>query len=764
MSDCKKDIILIVDDQPDSLKILLSFLQNQDFELRILQNGEQAVNLVQHLIPDIILLDVLMPELDGFETCKRIRKNKMIADIPIIFMTALNSVEDKMMGFKVGGVDYITKPFQQSEVLARVNTHLNLRKKALKLKKTQDKLRYQKTMLESLLHSIPDPIYFKNLENKYLGCNHAFEEFAGKTKEEILGKTDEILFAGAAATFLQGKSSEKQMEEAVCYPDGREVFFDLLRTPYIDPNGNPLGWIGLCRNITDLKKAELRAEEERERLSVTLHSIGDAVITTDVTGKIISINKVAEQLTGWCNADASGKASSKVFRIVCEENEPCLDPVLQVLKNGMIVHVENHRVLIRHDGTRLSIANSCAPIRDRTERIIGTVVVFRDVTHEKKMIEELIKIKKLESVGLLAGGIAHDFNNILSAILGNIELAASQVRGDFHTLSLLLDAQKATERAAKLTHQLLTFSKGGEPIREKTSLVDLVRESADFVLRGSSVSCKYSFADDLWMINADSGQISQVIQNIILNAKYAMPDGGTIKITCCNMEGTAIPQPIISPKAHEGRFVHIVIQDPGTGIPTEIMDKIFDPYFTTRSEGNGLGLAICHSIIKKHDGYIMVQSSHEAGSTFSIYLPAVQPTKGIPTVFPSQTPAVQPTRIMVMDDDTMLRRLAEAQLRALGHEAILVADGEEAIDIYCKLLQSERPVDLVIMDLTIPGGMGGQEAAQRLLAIHPEARLIVASGYLNDPVLAAYKKYGFQAAVAKPFNLQELSKAIAATL
>jgi PAS domain S-box-containing protein len=766
MSDRTKDLILIVDDQPASLKILLSFLQNQDFDLRVLQSGGQTLEALRHFTPDIILLDVLMPEMDGFETCRRIKEQQELADLPIIFMTALDSVEDKIEGFAVGGVDYITKPFQQAEVLARISTHL-------KLKNTQKKLRHQKTMLEALLDSIPDPIYFKNLENRYLGCNQAFAQFVDKDEQDILGKTDEMVLPPKLATSFHSRDeamlaegTAERSEETVICPDGSTALFDVLKTPYIAPDGRLLGLIGICRNITNLKKAEREAEEERERLSVTLHSIGDGVIATDVFGKISYLNKLAEQLTGWSQTEAVGRPSAEVFRIVCEKTgEACADPVRRVLEQGKLVNIDNHTALLRKDGSRLSIADSCAPIRDRESLIIGTVIVFRDVTNERRMIEEMIKIKKLESVGLLAAGIAHDFNNILTAILGNIELAGTRIQAeDEQTANLLTNAQKAASRAAKLTRQLLIFAKGGEPVKETTDLSELVRESADFVLHGSHVSCEYSIDENLWLINADSGQISQVIQNIILNAKHAMPAGGKIQIACTNVEGvTENAMPI---SLRSGQFVRISIQDSGFGIAPEIMDKIFDPYFSTKPDGNGLGLAICHFVIKKHDGWIAVQSEIGKGTTFSIYLPIAQTADLVAAQLGKEKATAQKkiARIMVMDDDRMLRELAKAQLRSLGHETVLVADGEAAITTYKQLQKNGNPVDLVIMDLTIPGGMGGKEAAQLILKDDPRAKLIVASGYSNDPVLAEYKQYGFRAAVAKPFSLKELSRAIAAAL
>ncbi|MBU0961204.1 MAG: response regulator, partial [Proteobacteria bacterium] len=429
---------------------------------------------------------------------------------------------------------------------------------------------------------------------------------------------------------------------------------------------------------------------------------------------------------------------------------------------GRIIGLANHTALIAKDGSVRSIADSGAPIRDRESVIVGVVLVFRDVTHEKKIEEELLKIRKLESIGVLAGGIAHDFNNILSAILGNIELAAYRIaEDDSKTMTLLAEAQKASKRAAKLTQQLLTFSKGGVPVREATTLPELITDSADFVLHGSQVFCKYTFPDDLWMVDVDSGQIGQVVQNIILNAKHAMPEGGAIVIRCANVKDAAREALL---NVDKGDYVRITIQDTGVGIPQEIRDKVFDPYFTTKQEGSGLGLAICHSIVHKHEGYLTVDSVSGKGTTFTIYLPAVFSPDRHTEEKHGVVPSVKAARIMVMDDDEMVRTVAAAQLTILGHEPVLVTDGEQAINRYQKSQDRGTPIDLVIMDLTIPGGMGGQEAAQKLHQLDPKAIIIVASGYSNDRVMANYREYGFYSAVAKPFDLTELSRAIESAL
>lgn len=517
----------------------------------------------------------------------------------------------------------------------------------------------------------------------------------------------------------------------------------------------------LQKEVREREKAELSLAGEKERLAVTLRSIGDGVITTDIQGRVLFINTVAEQLTGWRNDEAQGKHSNEVFHIIDEKTgETCASPISRVLKLGRIVGLANHTALIAKDGSRRSIADSGAPIRNRESKIIGVVLVFRDVTLEKKMEEELINARKLESVGILAGGIAHDFNNILAAILGNIELAAYRTP-DAESRALLTEAQKAIRRATKLTQQLLTFSKGGDPVKETASLPKIITESAEFVLHGSKVSCNYNFQDDLWLVNVDSGQIGQVIQNIILNAKHAMPQGGNINISCKNVQDAASESLLSIP---EGKFVRIIIADSGIGIPQEILDNIFDPYFSTKNEGSGLGLAICYSIINKHKGNISVQSKPGKGTVFSIYLPADTSAEITAEHQPSMRHATKASRIILMDDEEMIRDLAVKQLTMLGHKTIPVVDGNQAVDKYQELQDQGTPADLVIMDLTIPGGMGGQKAARRLLDLDPAARIIVASGYSNDPVMSNYREYGFIAAVSKPFSLIELGNAIDAAL
>ncbi len=517
------------------------------------------------------------------------------------------------------------------------------------------------------------------------------------------------------------------------------------------------------RIVQAKKTLELRVQErtrelaaEKERLTVTLCSIGDGVISTDLEGKIVLVNTVTEQLTGWSRQEAVGKPLQEVFNIINEQTrQPCENPVAKVLATGRIVDLENHTVLIARDGREYAIEDSGAPIFDQKNNSIGTVLVYRDVTEEKRTNAELAKVKKLESVGVLAGGIAHDFNNILTAILGNIELSALYVEPDSEVYPLLDETRKAAIRAKDLTQQLLTFAKGGDPVIQTASITKIITDSANFVMHGSSVVCDFRIAEDLWQVAVDTGQISQVIQNIILNACQAMPKGGVIEVTCKNIRNIdreSLTLPLT-------KYIKIIIADSGSGIPEKIIDRIFDPYFSTKKKGSGLGLAICHSIISKHDGTVTVQSVPEKGTTFTIYLPASLKPKQ--TALPGEPGTVSPakrTTVMVMDDDAMIRTLTKKMLTRTGHQVILTKNGHEAIEQYNEDFAGKRSIGIIIMDLTIPGGMGGKETVKEILRINPEAKVIVASGYSNNPVMAHYQKYGFTASIAKPFQLEDLNR------
>jgi PAS domain S-box-containing protein len=519
--------------------------------------------------------------------------------------------------------------------------------------------------------------------------------------------------------------------------------------------------ISLSLESNGRRRAEEELSSEKERLSVTLKSIGDGVITTDINGNVVLMNKVAEDLTGWLQEDAIGKDLMEVLKIINEKTGiPCNNPFDKILKSGMIMNLEDHTLLISKDGRERMISDSGAPIRDKESRIIGVVIVFRDITEKKKMEEEIIKNQKIESLGILAGGIAHDFNNFLTAILGNISLAKMFAKNDEKISKRLSESEKASLRARDLTQQLLTFSKGGSPIKKIIPIQNLIKDTVSFTLSGSKTLYEFDINENLWPVDCDEGQISQVISNIIINADQSMPTGGIVFVSAANIQ---ISEENIHSVLKPGAYVKISLKDHGVGIPQEHLLKIFDPFYTTKQRGRGLGLATAFSILQKHDGYIDVESEIGSGSIFSLYLPAIITDEVKKSSDEDQIKSGS-GKILLMDDDEMVRDFAKELISGLGYEVSLSKNGEEAIELFYNALQSNSPFDLVILDLTIPGGIGGIEVIKVLLEKQPEIKAIVSSGYSNDPVMSGYKQYGFKGVIPKPYKIEELSQVLYKTM
>jgi PAS domain S-box-containing protein len=407
----------------------------------------------------------------------------------------------------------------------------------------------------------------------------------------------------------------------------------------------------------------------------------------------------------------------------------------------------------KKDGTEMDCLLTSTLRHASDGSVLGYQGIIRDVTDKLRMEQELLRMEKLESTGILAGGIAHDFNNILTSILGNATLATMYTKPGEEIFNRLIEVEKASLRAKDLTQQLLTFSKGGAPIKKTTSIGELIKDSSGFALRGSTVKCEYNLPGNLWPVEVDEGQMSQVINNLVINAEQAMPESGTIKITAKNV----IAKRKDGLPLKDGKYVLISIKDQGTGIPEEYLKKIFDPYFTTKQKGSGLGLAVIYSIINKHDGNVHVESRLGVGTTFHIYLPAskkrIHMRKSV-----SEEPIIGGGRILFMDDEEMVRDAAGEILRRIGYEVEFAKDGAEAIELYKKSKESGNPFDAVIVDLTIPGGMGGKEAIKKLLEIDPQVKAVVSSGYSIDPVMANFRKHGFRGVIAKPYKTKEISK------
>ncbi|MFC1986777.1 response regulator [Chloroflexota bacterium] len=504
----------------------------------------------------------------------------------------------------------------------------------------------------------------------------------------------------------------------------------------------------VMRYAIERRQVEEALRESEEKWRTLTENSPDTIMVIDEGGKIEYINRIISGLT------KEQVVGTSVFDHLSEESidiqKKAIDHVIQTGES--MQYQLNY--MTPEDHTVVYESNIGPVVQDG--KVTAIVISSRDISEHIKLEEERQKAAKLESVGTLAGGIAHDFNNLLTGIMGNISLAKRYIEPKSKAEDRLLEAEKASLRAKDLTQQLLTFSKGGVPIKKTVSIAGLLKESAGFSLSGSSIRCDFDLPDDLWSVLIDEGQINQVFSNIIINAVQAMPNGGIINIMARNL---AIDKEITLPLS-KGNYVEIAIEDHGTGIPKDHLDRIFEPYFTTKQKGSGLGLATAYSIIKNHDGHITVESAISVGTTIHIYLPAAKKR-----VLNKEEEGTQPAllgegRVLVMDDEETIRELLYTELTEVGYDVEPTHDGVEAIEQYRGAKEAGQPFDAVILDLTVPGGMGGKETIKKLLEIDPDVKAIVSSGYATDSTMSDYKKYGFSAVVTKPYSVGQLEKTL----
>jgi PAS domain S-box-containing protein len=521
-------------------------------------------------------------------------------------------------------------------------------------------------------------------------------------------------------------------------------------------------YIAMIRDITEQKRFEEELAAEKKSLAITLSSIGEGVITTDLNGRIVVCNAATETLTGWPATEAVGRPLKSVFQISTEPGR----------KNGgdkagyrseaeriLFTTAERSTLTSRHGAERI-IEQVASPIRDGKNELCGVVLVFRDITEKQRHEAERRKAETLEQLGLLAGGIAHDFNNLLTAIIGNISLAALLLPPNDEMADRLGDAKNASLRARDLAQQLLTFARGGAPIKKAASIGSLIEETVSFSLRGSHSRSVLNLVPDLWSAEFDPGQISQVIANLVVNAEQAMPDGGTLHVDCDNFSSTA-ETTLSVPDLAPGDYIRIRVRDEGIGIPEKFLKQIFDPYFTTKPKGSGLGLATTYSIVKNHGGFITAESEQHCGSTFTVYLTAARvETAPLEPVRTSHEPIQGSGRILIVDDEEAIRALVEFTLCRFGYEVAGAETALQGIELYRDALICGGRFDLVILDLTLPGGMGGKEALKKLIEIDPMVTAIVSSGYAMDATMSRYEDFGFRGVIAKPYEASELGRTV----
>ncbi|MBX7218893.1 MAG: PAS domain S-box protein [Blastocatellia bacterium] len=558
-----------------------------------------------------------------------------------------------------------------------------------------------------------------------------------------------------AAARKRNESAPSRYEVEVMRHNGALAWFQCM-VSQIHWNGQVSQLVTLL-DVTEQKQSEEARQRSEERFRALIEHASGGISLLDSRGTVIYGSPNNIRVLGRSVRETVGRSG---FDFVHPDDLPRAQADYERLLASPNRPIASHFRMQHVDGSWRWIELIANNLLDNPS-VQAVVLNSRDVTEQRLLEEERLKSSKLESLALLAGGIAHDFNNLLMAIWGNVSLARMYAETNARAIAKLETVERACDRAKSLAGQLLTFAKGGDPIRGVTSLQSFVPEAVGFVLAGSNVNCDCQLPLDIWPVNIDTGQIGQAIQNLVLNARDAMPSGGTITIRAENID---LPTPVI-PVA-PGKYVKILVADTGTGIAPENLAKIFDPYFTTKTTGNGLGLAVVYSIVKKHGGYVTVSSEVNRGTQFDLYIPAVEAPATLPPSSSSgqyQLPVMH-HKVLIMDDEEMIRSLMAELLKQLGFEVEPARDGNEAVLCYKMAQEFGRPFHVVILDLMIPGGMGGLDTLAALKQLDPKVKAIVCSGYSTDAVLTDYAAFGFQGQLTKPFIFDELQSVLAEVL
>jgi PAS domain S-box-containing protein len=586
------------------------------------------------------------------------------------------------------------------------------------------------------------------------------EELVGRSAPELIHPDEREAATERLDAMLRGGTDSVQFRYR--HRDGSYRWIESTGRNIVSADGTVLGSILGSRDVTERKRAEEALHKSEEMRRGVLDSVDEGFIVVDRDYRILTANRAYCAQVAVPAASLIGmrcfEVSHRLARPCHESGEDCA--VRRAFASGRPTTANHtHR---EADGQVLYVETRAFPLRDEAGEVSSVIEAVTNMTEKHLLEQERLKTQKLEAIGTLAGGIAHDFNNLLQGVFGYISLARLKCDDKEQGLAALTEAEKALHLSVKMTNQLLTFSKGGKPVKRPIPVRPTVESAVKFALSGSR-SASHISGDDLWLVDADEGQIGQVIQNIVLNADQAMPAGGRISIAMRNVAppGGDLPQSL-----PPGTYVEITIADTGGGISQHDAARIFDPYFTTKEKGTGLGLATSYSIIKNHGGLIDMKSKLGEGTVFSLYLPAAQGARTAPLVGTADAlPAGgRKGRVLLMDDEAVVRNVAGELIRALGHDVEFASHGEEALAMYREAMRTARAYDAVILDLTIRGGMGGAETMQRLLRLDRDVTAVVSSGYSDDAVTSNYGENGFKAFLKKPYNVDQLQQVLNTTI
>jgi PAS domain S-box-containing protein len=619
-----------------------------------------------------------------------------------------------------------------------------------------EQLRTSEEKFRKVFEASPDAINVNRLsDGMYVSINEGFTAITGYTAADVAGRTSLALSLWVdphdrerLVESLRRNGEVRNLEARFRAKDG-SLRQGQMSAAIVEIGGVP-HIVSVTRDVTESRLAEEQLRESERRFRDLAESLPLPVFEMDLQGRFTYVNHAALEAFGYTAEEVA--AGLNVFQMIAPGDRERTRANFARRVAGEPESYQEYRGL-RKDGGEFAFTVAVGPIL-REGRVAGLRGIVSDLTVRRQLEEERLKAQKLESLGTLAGGIAHDFNNLLQAVFGGVSMAKLSLEDPARARALLEQAEKALQQSVSLTSQLLTFAKGGQPVRRPVDLRQLVGEAARLVLSGSRAECDLRIDADLWAVEADEGQIAQVVQNLVLNADQAMPGGGRITIRARNLPATG-------PAA--GGHVEIVVRDEGAGIPPGDLPRIFDPYFTTKEKGSGLGLASVYSIVRNHGGTITAASVPGEGAAFTVTLPA---SGGTPAAGPGKEEPARPRRgrILLMDDEELVRRVAGDMLRQIGHEVVLAARGEDALARYREALSAGRPFDAVVLDLTVRGGLGGLETLRGLQEMDPGVKAVVSSGYSDDDALAEHRRRGFRGFLKKPYTIRALSATLDALL
>ena len=631
----------------------------------------------------------------------------------------------------------------------------------------REELRRWDQELYSLTGNLPDIIARLDRKKRILYLNRWWESSEQIPPEQYLGKSLNDLGLSQKVADLFDKKMEAVFEKGefesleISHPTSQGMrMFEVRFCPESDEHTDIITVLLIWRDVTSARAAESAFRESNEKFSQLAETIDSVFWIWDIKQqRVVYVSPAYERLWG----GDEKKLLNNPFdwlRVVYPEDRTRVENLFLKRLDAKRLDIE-YRIITENDELRW-IHNRTFPVTEPSGVISRVIGLAQDITERKKWEEERVRAAKLESLGLLAGGLAHDFNNLLTAIIGQLSLVKHGLEHSHPFFSRITEAEQASLRAQDIARQLLTFSKGGVPVKKEVALKSILEENVRLVLAGSKVKPVFEISSDLWLVDIDVGQISQVIHNLVINARQAMEGGGECIIQAHNLsedEAELVRIDYPQEASSTNKWVRIRIIDRGIGIPKENLTKIFDPYFTTKSNGSGLGLATSYSIIKNHGGVLFAASEVHVGSTFTFVLPAISHSEILRQPMESEIKTGR-GKILVMDDEIQIRKVLGEMVETCGYHCQTAKDGQEALKVFNQAQQAGDPFSAVILDLTIPGGLGGKDVIMQLLDMDPQVRAIVVSGYSNDPVLANYQDYGFKGRVAKPFNLVDLSNVL----